>query len=257
MSNLQISEIASIYTYRSDRKSWKTLAPRKYHILAYQVSGHYDHAFPTSDITVCADTLLFINRNDFYSVKNYASGESLCVTFAAECELPTFAADCRDDPRTCNLFRKLIKIKDPTNESDSYLAMSIIYEIISVYYKKMKQEYLPRSTRDKIRDVHSHIMSHYRDEDFKPAELASLCEITPKHFRNQFKKLYGTTPTQYVIDLRLSKAAELLSEGGFAVSEAAEAVGFSDIYYFSKLFKKRFLCAPSEFAKGITEKTLL
>ena len=81
-----------------------------------------------------------------------------------------------------------------------------------------------------------------------PSELSAMCEITPKHFRNQFKKLYGTTPTQYVIDLRLNKAAELLIEGGFSVGEAAEMVGFSDIYYFSKLFKKRFLCVPSEFA---------
>ena len=71
--------------------------------------------------------------------------------------------------------------------------------------------------------------------------------ISDKYFREQFKKLYGSTPTQYLLGLRLSEAAKLISEGILDISEVAEAVGFSNIYYFSRMFKKRFLCAPSYF----------
>ena len=58
------------------------------------------------------------------------------------------------------------------------------------------------------------------------------------------------TPTQYLIDLRLRTAAELLSQGGMGVSEAAQTAGFSDVYYFSKLFKQHFSCTPRDFQRG-------
>jgi len=58
---------------------------------------------------------------------------------------------------------------------------------------------------------------------------------------------------QYLIGLRLNEAARLLSSGTHNVKHAAEAVGFSDIYYFSRLFKKRFLCPPSNYRNRMPE----
>jgi AraC-like DNA-binding protein len=88
-----------------------------------------------------------------------------------------------------------------------------------------------------------------RDGDISSARLSEMCEMSEKHFRTLFKRRYGTTPAQYAIDLRMRDAARLLMEGNFAVSEVAEMVGIHDVYYFSKIFKKRFSVSPSSFKK--------
>lgn len=56
---------------------------------------------------------------------------------------------------------------------------------------------------------------------------------------------------ELLIGLRLNEAARLLSSGTHNVKQAAEAVGILDIYYFSRLFKKRFLCPPSNFRNRV------
>src|SRR5690606_32612259 len=73
------------------------------------------------------------------------------------------------------------------------------------------------------------------------AEYASLSEY---HFFRLFKAAFNITPQQYLIKKRLSKASELLQTGNYSVSEVAMATGFSDIYNFSKSFKKHFGTSP-------------
>ena len=59
------------------------------------------------------------------------------------------------------------------------------------------------------------------------------------HFRRCFKREVGKTPLQYLISLRLERAHQLLSEEHrFSIEAIASACGFSDVYYFSKAFKK-------------------
>lgn len=242
-----ITSISSIYPYHTSRKTWENIGPRKHYILSYQLSGCYVHEFSFGALSVKTDTLFLIDRNDSYSVKSLDSGDSICVSFSGETNLSTMTHDCSGDPRIRNLFRKLLQYRNLLSESNCCAAMAVLYEIISFIYKSKEREYVAPDTTGRIREVHRYILEHYCDPNLKIASLSGRCHISPKYFRELFRKIYGTTPTQYLIDLRLNAAAELLAEGIAGVSEAAEIVGFSDVYYFSKLFKKRFSCTPSDF----------
>ena len=55
------------------------------------------------------------------------------------------------------------------------------------------------------------------------------------------------TPSAYLTSVRLSKAAEMLSNGNFTVSSISESVGFSNPYYFSEVFKKKYLVPPARY----------
>jgi AraC-like DNA-binding protein len=61
-----------------------------------------------------------------------------------------------------------------------------------------------------------------------------------------FKNYTGMTPYQYFIQLKIHRAKELLGLGRYSVKEIAFTLGFSDPYYFSRLFKKKTGIAPSE-----------
>lgn len=64
------------------------------------------------------------------------------------------------------------------------------------------------------------------------------------HFIRVFKKIYGRTPHQYLVNVRLQKAESLLRKG-CTVSEACYAVGFESLGSFSRLFKRTTGLAPS------------
>ncbi|MBQ7363520.1 MAG: PocR ligand-binding domain-containing protein [Clostridia bacterium] len=63
-----------------------------------------------------------------------------------------------------------------------------------------------------------------------------------------FKRAYGTTVNKYLTDVRLGEALRMLRGGDMSIGEIAEATGFSDQSYFSKVFSSKYGFPPSEYA---------
>ncbi len=59
----------------------------------------------------------------------------------------------------------------------------------------------------------------------------------------------GRTPVEYIREMRMSRAAELLSQGKFSVSEVMYTVGFSNSSYFSKCISKEYGMTPTDYMK--------
>ena len=68
-------------------------------------------------------------------------------------------------------------------------------------------------------------------------------------FIRNFKEYTGSTPTQYLLSLRISNAQSLLESTSYQVAEIADIVGYSNPLYFSRLFKKQCGVTPTEFRK--------
>lgn len=83
-------------------------------------------------------------------------------------------------------------------------------------------------------------------------ELASIAALEPSYFIRKFKKSYNITPIGYQMELKINAAKTLLKTTDLRMNYIAEKVGFNDIYYFSKLFKKITGVPPSEFRKKNT-----
>jgi AraC-like DNA-binding protein len=70
-------------------------------------------------------------------------------------------------------------------------------------------------------------------------------------FRKTFKEITGLSPHQYRLTIRLHRAERLLRSTNMQISRIAEILGFSSIYYFSELFKKKTGQSPLEYRKEI------
>jgi len=80
-------------------------------------------------------------------------------------------------------------------------------------------------------------------------EFLSRVGFTSKyHLLRLFKKYYGQTPRQYLMDKRIKKSKESLING-MSVTETCFAVGFESVGSFSKLFKTKTGKSPSVFQK--------
>lgn len=78
-------------------------------------------------------------------------------------------------------------------------------------------------------------------------EMASSAGYSVPHFCALWKRHFSASPVDYLIGLRMSRAAYLLKNRALRVTQVAEQVGYDDVYYFSKLFKKRFGISPGHF----------
>ena len=87
-------------------------------------------------------------------------------------------------------------------------------------------------------------------EDLNIEDLAFLAGMSLSSFKRKFNAVYGTTPNKYITSKRLEKAQSLLRFSDMLISEVAYDCGFSDVGYFSKLFKKYYNYSPSEVKKG-------
>ena len=84
-------------------------------------------------------------------------------------------------------------------------------------------------------------------------DVAMQLNIDRTHFFRIFKAKTGVSPEKYIMQFRVSKASELLKNSNYTITEIASFVGVSDVYYFSKLFKKITGKSPTEFRKEQSE----
>ncbi len=95
--------------------------------------------------------------------------------------------------------------------------------------------------------VRSYI-DHNFDKDLNLDLLSRFRFISKYHLLRLFKKYYGLTPRQYLIDKRVEKSKEHL-KNGMSVTETCFAVGFESLGSFSKLFKTKTGKSPTQFQK--------
>jgi AraC-like DNA-binding protein len=79
------------------------------------------------------------------------------------------------------------------------------------------------------------------------SELALLCNMSPSRFCREFKAAFGVTFVEFLANYRMIQAKRLLTNPTIAVADVAEAVGFSDPSYFTRVFRKQEGVSPSEY----------
>ncbi|MBD2843743.1 AraC family transcriptional regulator [Paenibacillus sp. IB182496] len=81
-----------------------------------------------------------------------------------------------------------------------------------------------------------------------PAELAAHCGISAQYLSRIFRGVAGESLKRCLVRIKLERAQALLTESSMTASEVAEALGYADLYSFSKLFKKYVGVPPSRYA---------
>ena len=94
------------------------------------------------------------------------------------------------------------------------------------------------------------LQESYADEELSNTDLATRFHISEVYLRKLFLEKYGTTPHQYLLEIRLNRAKQLLAEGYLSVTEIAEHCGFTNLYHFSRTFKSRVGETPTAYMRN-------
>lgn len=92
------------------------------------------------------------------------------------------------------------------------------------------------------------IKEHYREE-ITIQQIADALYLSPYYLMHIFKSDIGKTFNTFLTDFRMETAKELLQIPGCKIYEIARQVGYSDVKYFNKLFKKHTGLTPSDFIR--------
>lgn len=125
--------------------------------------------------------------------------------------------------------------------------LALTYDIFSEIEKSFIRNYISKSQINKISPAIEYIHAHYLDSDFSCQTLPEVCNMGYTYFRKIFINQFNLTPSKYVLNLRLEKACELLRLNRFSITQISEMTGYSDVYYFSKQFKKVIGIPPSKY----------
>lgn len=121
---------------------------------------------------------------------------------------------------------------------------------------KGEQSYEERrqsSSKRLISKAKAYVTSHYAEDSLSLQSTASALFVNPSYLSHMFKKETGESFVEYVTNVRLGRAMELLRQGDAMeeslapkVATIAHQVGYKDPFYFSKCFKKRYGITPNK-----------
>lgn len=100
-----------------------------------------------------------------------------------------------------------------------------------------------------IATVKKHVEDNLDNPSFNVDLLCNLLNMSRTSFYNKIKALTDEAPADYIRVIRFKRAAQLLKEQKYSITEVAEMTGFSDAKYFREVFKKHFKVSPSQYAK--------
>jgi ABC-type Fe3+-hydroxamate transport system substrate-binding protein len=92
-------------------------------------------------------------------------------------------------------------------------------------------------------------MERYFNEDLTIEQLARIAKISPKYFVDLFKKTYGTSAIDYLTELRINHAKQLMAQSNVKLRDIAHQVGYKDEFYFSRKFKMEVGMTPTVYMK--------
>jgi AraC-like DNA-binding protein/CheY-like chemotaxis protein len=113
----------------------------------------------------------------------------------------------------------------------------------------------PRPHYRAILRAKAYVEEHLGD-DLDVMALARYCSMSYFHFSRTFKRVYGKTFTEFLHELRVQRAAELLRIPAMSVTRACYDAGFHSLPHFGRIFRRYMSVSPSEYQKSIEEAPL-
>lgn len=133
---------------------------------------------------------------------------------------------------------------------------SMLFEFVYELFSQLQASTDRGSPSDLVAYALRYIHEHY-NEAVTMDQLADLLGCSSSYMYRLFKAEIGKSPNDYIISLRMEQAQRYLLTTQLNLREIALTVGYADVYYFSRLFKKQFGVSPLQSRKRGAENSVL
>ena len=225
---------------------------RTYHVLSQRISGKAEVFFREDAYSLKEGDILYLPPNIDYSQST--EGETVIavhmniVGYEGK-EINVLSPQNKVGSK--DAFERIHEEGRVRRYGYQYRSLAILYDLLADLHVQSVHASVDSKEFDVIKDAVQYMDSRYMDPSLTIEQAAAHSNISTVYFRRVFKSVYGVTPLKHLISLRIQYAKRLLASGYYKIYEIAEMSGFSDVKYFSTVFKKETGKAPSEYAEHI------
>lgn len=240
-------------------KNWSiSRSPTKYDILLLVINGKITYTLGDTVIPLQRGDGLFISAGTMRSAVTDPADphQMFSVHFndSTEVDIPLLAGGDHRFIRTISfdyLKQRFSLLYDcwighmPCYE---IISKGIMLEILGIVQRELMSRQHPSSKQSLAMHIQQYIVKHYR-EPIRLSELAQHVDRTPNYISSVFKEVTGRTPVEYLHQVRITSAREMLLNTDMTIKEISDYLGYCDQTYFNYIYKKNIGYPPTSTPK--------
>ena len=243
LSKITITNVDAALPVNFPKGVTNKMVDRETYGLSFCVEGHITYHHNGKKVVSTPENAIILPQGQTYSIYGDKGGVFLVINFLSPdlcCDKVTSLPIKSVSPYIAD-FEKIQSMI--FFESSRAKIMSIFYNII---YRLMSDS-TPSS--DILSPALKHLEENCFSNDLSISTLADICNISEVYFRKLFIKQYRIPPKQYILDIRIEKARQFLTDGRLKIGAVSEECGFTNPYHFSRQFKNKTGLTPTEYMK--------
>jgi AraC family transcriptional activator of pobA len=126
------------------------------------------------------------------------------------------------------------------------MAQALLTEALILLNRELDRGPIAPEKHRRVESMKQYIATHYRGKVTKD-ELGDVIKTTPNYAATLFRTVTGQTISEYVHNQRMKTALYMLTESELTISEIADYLGYNDVSYFHRIFKRSMGKSPSDF----------
>ena len=145
-----------------------------------------------------------------------------------------------------DIFKKLVYSWNAKQPGYEFIAKTFLQQLLIAIYQNITKQSRTYSTTLKVEKIIQYLHQNINNR-VTLTELSELVQLSSTYLSRAFKETTGYSVIEFFNKIKIDKAKELIIEGNKRVKEVAQALGFTDEFYFSRIFKKIEGISPSEY----------
>lgn len=247
LSNLVIKRVHSVSTLFNEENTKASRKNRQRWAVVIKYEGETVYRSGGKRLLSDLNHVVVLPKGCSYDWQCVKTGHFCIIEFEGEpAYIEPMSFSLRNGEKILKMFKELEykrNLKKPTTELES---VRDTYSIILALVQAEQERYLPTEKQQRIAFATEYISQHY-NENITNDRLASVAGMSTVYFRKLFTSVMGVAPMQYVHNLRIEKAKEMLKSDYGTLSDIAISLGYSGLYDFSRDFKKHTGVSPSKY----------
>ena len=238
-----ITEFSNIYEASNAKGKILELKNRYCSCFIVTLSGSIKFSYSGGSVIADGNHPIFIPEGLSYKNECLEDAESLVFNFHTLKKYAAPATLSRVSHRVAvEIYEAIEKAVISDTDESRMTVLSKLYSLAADLFSASKEA----SFKDEIiNKATEYIRSSYQQPSLTVAQVASECFVSDTYLRKLFVEKLNTTPFVYITEIRMNHARNLALEK-ISVKEIAATVGFSDIFQFSRAYKKHFGYPPSK-----------
>lgn len=242
LDSIIVTDVEKMFTAMFPCAKTAKIKDREYFGLSFCIDGQITYTIDEKKFIFDNTKAVILPKSRSYSMHVDKTGKFPVINF-----------DCLNFPCNDILSFTVLNLTAYIKDYEKMKSLSIFdgnrTEIMSIFYGILHRILLDNTTSSKLSPAIKLIENNFSNPKLSNTDLARECNISEIYFRKIFTEEYKLSPKQYLIEVRINKAKQLLTDGFLKINAIASQCGFTNQYHFSRIFKEKTGFTPTEYSR--------